>query len=201
MKLYSFAFLILAGLLFGKAPMEPYKIGDYVADFKLKNVDGKMVSLSDKEDVKGYILVFSCNTCPVVKAYEQRIIELNNMYASKGYPMIAINPNDPDRSPGDSFENMIARAKEKNYKFPYVIDETQEVARAFGATNTPQIYILNNEEGKFKLMYKGAIDNNQRNASAATEHYVQDAMASLLKGEKVSTPVTKAVGCTIKWSE
>jgi peroxiredoxin len=201
MKLYSTTLLIIASFLFGGSTSVPYEIGDFVADFKLKNIDGKMIALTDKKEVKGYILVFSCNTCPVVKQYEQRIMDLHEMFASKGYPVIAINPNDPARSPGDSFDAMIARAKDKGYKFPYVFDDTQQVARAFGATNTPQIYILNNEKGKFKLMYKGAIDNNQRSAAAATERYVETAMTSLLKGEEVKVPVTKAVGCMIKWSE
>ena len=201
MKLYSITLLIIVSFLFGGSPSVPYQIGDYVADFKLKNIDGKNIALADKKDAKGYILVFSCNTCPVVKQYEQRIINLHEMYASKGYPVIAINPNDPNRSPGDSFGEMVKRSENMGYKFPYVFDETQEVAKAFGATNTPQIYILNNEKGKFRLMYKGAIDNNQRSAAAATEKYVEAAMSSLLKGEEVKVPITKAVGCTIKWSE
>jgi len=200
MKMYSISLLTFL-VLFTGFRSEPYKIGDYVQDFKLKNVDGKFVSLSDRSDVKGYLVVFSCNTCPVVKQYEQRIINLNEMYASKGYPMIAINPNDPNRSPGDSYEEMIKRAKSSGYKFPYVFDDTQDVAKAFGATNTPQVYILKNEKGKFKLVYKGAIDNNQRSADAATQKYVEAAMTSLLNGEEIKVSVTKAVGCTIKWSE
>jgi len=200
MKLFI-ATLLTALMFLSAKGDEPYKIGDFVNDFKLKNVDGNFISLSGNKNVKGYILVFSCNTCPVVKQYESRIIALNEMYSSKGYPMIAINPNDPERSPGDSFDEMIIRAKDKDYKFPYVFDSTQEVAKAFGATNTPQVYIVNNENGKFKLMYKGAIDNNQRSESAVSEKYVEAAMSSLLKGEEVKVPLTKAVGCTIKWSE
>lgn len=200
MKMYSISLISLL-FLFTGFKNEPYKIGDYVKDFKLKNVDGNFISLSDKKDVKGYIVVFSCNTCPVVKAYEQRIIALNDMYASRGYPMIAINPNDPQRSPGDSYDEMIKRAQSSGYKFPYVFDSTQDIAKAFGATNTPHVYILKNENGKFKLVYKGAIDNNQRSAEAATQHYVEAAMNSLLKGEEIKVPSTKAVGCTIKWSE
>jgi len=198
--MYSISLLTLM-VLFTGFKTEPYEIGDYVKDFQLKNVDGKFVSLADKRDIKGYILVFSCNTCPVVKQYENRIINLNEMYASKGYPMIAINPNDPNRSPGDSYDEMIKRAESSGYKFPYVLDSTQEIARAFGATNTPQVYILKKEGEKFKLVYKGAIDNNQRSAEEATKKYVESAMSSLLKGEEIQVPVTKAVGCTIKWSE
>ena len=94
-----------------------YKVGDQAADFSLKNVDGSMVSLADYKDVKGYIVVFTCNTCPYAVMYEDRIIELHNKYAKEGYPVVAINPNDPDVKPGDDFASMVARSKEK--KFPF----------------------------------------------------------------------------------
>src|ERR1700683_2264957 len=97
-----------------------YKVGDKAADFKLKNVDGKMVSMADYKDAKGFIVVFTCNHCPFAKAYEDRVIALNAKYASKGYPVIAINPNDPSQVEEDSYANMQARAKAKNYAFPYL---------------------------------------------------------------------------------
>src|SRR3954464_46034 len=113
-----------------------YRVGDTAKDFKLKNVDGKMVSLADYQSAKGFIIVFTCNHCPFAKAYESRIMDLNKKYAGKGFPVIAINPNDPKIEAEDSFDNMVKIAKEKNYTFPYLFDETQENAMAYGATRT-----------------------------------------------------------------
>jgi peroxiredoxin len=188
----------LALVLVSGKPMK-YNIGDSVADFKLKNVDGKMIALSDYKTGKGAIVIFDCNTCPYSKAYNDRVIALNKKYASKGFPVITINANDPSISPGDSFEDMAARAKKKNYDFPYLVDESQTVARAFGATNTPHVFVLKREGDEFKVAYIGTIDNNSRDASAVTKKYVEDAVESLLAGEAVSTPNTKAIGCGIKW--
>ncbi|HEX6225705.1 MAG TPA: thioredoxin family protein [Chryseolinea sp.] len=176
-----------------------YEIGDAVADFKLKNVDGKMIALSDYTDAKGLIVIFDCNTCPYSKAYNERIIGLNEKYAGKGFPLIAINANDPEMSPGDSFDAMVSQAKRKNYDFPYLIDESQTVARSFGATNTPHVFVLQKAGDDFKVAYIGTIDNNSRNASSATKKYVEDAVDALLAGKAVETPNTKAIGCGIKW--
>ncbi len=119
-----------------------YEVGDAVADFKLKNTNGKMVALSDYKDVKGVIVIFDCNTCPYSQRYNSRIIALNEKYASKGFPVVAVQPNDPEISQGDSFEEMVKLAKEKKYNFPYLFDETQNVAKSFGATNTPHVFLL-----------------------------------------------------------
>jgi glutathione peroxidase-family protein len=176
-----------------------YTTGDAAADFSLKNVDGKMISMSNYKNAKGFIIVFTCNHCPFAKAYESRIMDLDKKYASKGYPVIAINPNDPGMAPDDSYENMIARAKEKNYSFPYVFDETQNVARAFGATRTPHVYVLEKENGKNIVKYIGAIDNNSDEPEKVTQRFVEDAVNALLEGKPVPTTETKAIGCTIKW--
>ena len=177
------------------------KVGDKAVDFKLKNVDGNMISLADNKEANGYILVFTCNTCPYSVAYEDRIIELHQEYAPKGYPVVAVQPNNTQRSPGDSYDKMKQRAKEKGFPFPYLMDETQEVTRTYGATNTPHVYVLNRESGdQFVIEYIGAIDNNSRNAADADQHYVQDALNSLIKGKNVQTTKTKAIGCTIKWA-
>jgi peroxiredoxin len=176
-----------------------YDVGDYATDFKLKNIDGKMVSLADFKEAKGFILSFTCNTCPYSVMYEQRIIDLDQKYASKGYPVIAINPNDPAQKPGDSFEKMVERAKEKNYPFPYLVDENQDVTRRFGATNTPHMYILRKDNNKFRVVYIGTIDNNPKAAEKASTHYIDDAMEALLSGKEIKTNKTKAIGCTIKW--
>jgi peroxiredoxin len=188
---------LVAVLISGK-PLK-YEIGDAVADFKLKNVDGKMIALSDYTTAKGAIIIFDCNTCPYSKAYNDRIIGLNKKYSEKGFPVITINPNDPQMSPGDSYEEMVARAKQKKYDFPYLIDESQVVARSFGATNTPHVYVLQKDGSDFKVAYIGTIDNNSRDASAATKKYVEDAVDALLAGQPVPTKSTKAVGCSIKW--
>lgn len=196
-KLSALLALSLVLLFAGRAPK--YEIGDSVTDFKLKNVDGKMVALSDYKSAKGVIVIFDCNTCPYSKAYNERIQALNKNYASKGFPVIAINANSPEISPGDSFEEMKAVAKKKNYEFPYLIDETQQVAKSFGASNTPHVFVLQHVGNDFKVAYIGAIDNNTRDAAAADKKYVEEAVDALLAGKAIPTEKTKAIGCGIKW--
>ncbi len=176
-----------------------YEVGDTVADFKLKNTNGKMVALADYQDAKGVIVIFDCNTCPYSKAYNSRIIALNAKYASKGFPVIAIQPNDPEISPGDSYDEMVRNAKDKSYSFPYLFDESQSVAKSFGATNTPHVFLLKKDGAAFKVSYIGAIDNNSKSESAVTKKYVEDAVDALLDGKEVTSTKTKALGCTIKW--
>ena len=177
-----------------------YEVGDSATDFRLKNVDGNMVSLADYKDAKGYIVIFDCNTCPYSKAYNERIIALNKKYASLGFPVLAINANDPGLSPGDSFDAMKSQAKRKNYDFPYLVDETQDVARTYGATNTPHVFVLDKvDQSTLKVAYIGAIDDNSRNASAVTKKYVEDAVDALLESKSIPVTKTKAIGCTIKW--
>lgn len=201
MKKYMFislAALMMTGLLNGQSQ---YKAGDIVSDFKLKNVKGEMISLADIDDADGFIVAFWCNTCPVVKKYDQRLQDLHAKYSPKGYPVVAINANDPAVSPGDSYDKMKETAERLNYKFEYLFDETQEVARRFGATNTPHIYILSWKDGKLAVDYVGAIDNNADDASAADKKYAEDALNSILKGQAVAVAGTKAVGCSIKWKK
>ena len=175
-----------------------YDIGDTAEDFKLKNVDGKMVSLSQFKSAKGFIVIFTCNTCPYSMAYEDRIIALNNKYEPKGYPVIAINPNNPAISNGDSFELMQKRAEEKGFTFPYLFDEGQKVYPKYGATRTPHVFLLNRENNQLKVKYIGAIDNNSQDASAVTEKYVENAVEALLTDKKIDPATTKAIGCGIK---
>ncbi|MFD2572090.1 thioredoxin family protein [Spirosoma soli] len=193
------AFLLTIALMSARYASDGYKVGDTIQDFKLKNVDGKTVSLADKKDVKGYIIAFTCNTCPVAKAYESRIIALNEQFAPKGYPVVAIQSNDAERSPGDSYNAMQQRAKSKSYAFPYLYDESQAVARAFGASNTPHMFVVKREGNEYKVAYIGAIDNNQRDAAAADKKYVETAVTELLAGKPVTTPSARAIGCGIKW--
>lgn len=175
-----------------------YQVGDKAMDFKLKNIDGKWVSLEDYKDAKGFIVIFTCNHCPYAKAYEDRIIALDKKYATLGYPVIAINPNDPVAYPEDSFENMQKRAKEKGYTFPYLFDEYQTVYPQFGATRTPHIFVLSKSNGEMRVEYIGAIDDNYEDASQVKTKYVENAVDALLAGKKPEVTVTKAVGCSIK---
>lgn len=175
-----------------------YEVGDVAADFKLKNIDGKMVSLSDFKNAKGFIVVFTCNHCPYAKKYEDRIIELDKKYKGLGYPVIAINPNDPKVQPEDGYQEMIDRAKQKGFTFPYLMDEGQKIYPQYGATKTPHVFVLKKENGKNIVKYIGAIDNNYENPNDVSEYYAQDAVNALIKGEAIKTTKTVAIGCTIK---
>lgn len=175
-----------------------YKIGDVVSDFELQNIDGKIISLSDFKDAKGFIITFTCNTCPFAIAYEDRIIGLDKKYASKGYPVIAINPNNPLVQPGDSYTAMQQRAKEKGFTFPYLVDEGQNVYPKFGATKTPHMYVLQKTKQGNVVKYIGTIDDNYKDASAVKTRYVEDAIDALLRGEEIKQKETKAIGCSIK---
>lgn len=198
MKKLSCLYVILLMVSIAAKAAGPYQPGDYASDFSLKNVDGKIISLSQFTDAKGYIVLFICNTCPIVKQYESRIIDLHKKYAGKGYPVIAINSNDKIISPGDSFEEMQKLAAEKKFEFNYLYDETQEVVNKYGATNTPHVYVLSKKDGNHKVEYTGAIDNNVENPDLAGKKYVEDAVNALLKGEQVTITKTRAVGCTVK---
>lgn len=178
-----------------------YKAGDVVTDISLKNVNGKMISFSQFPQAKGFIVVFCCNTCPVVKKYQQRIIDLNEKFAGKGYPVIAINSNDKDVSPGDSYEGMKQLASDKGFKYQYLYDESQAVAKLWGATNTPHVYVITKKGDALILEYVGAIDNNSDDPAKADKKYVEDAVNALLGNETVPVSMTKAIGCGIKWKK
>jgi len=178
--------------------VDGYKVGDIATDFKLENIDGKMVSLADFDKAKGFIVVFTCNTCPYSIAYEDRIEALNKKYVSKGYPVIAIMPNSVKAKPGDSMENMKKRAKEKGFTFPYLMDKGQKIYPVYGATKTPHVYVLGKTEKGNEVKYIGAIDNSSRDESSVTTKYVEEAVDNLLNGEEVKVKETKAIGCSIK---
>lgn len=176
-----------------------YKTGDKATDFILKNVDGQEISLYNyKPAEKGAIVIFTCNHCPYAIAYEDRIIALDKEFRAKGYPVIAINSNDPVLSPEDSFEKMIIRAKEKEYTFPYLFDSSQEIYKTYGAKRTPHIFLLQKRGNDFIVEYIGAIDDNYKDASAVTQKYLSEAVYALLDGKKPDPDFTKAIGCTIK---
>lgn len=198
-KLITACFLVIC--LFTRANGQAgYQIGDKVADFSLKNVDGKSISMSSIT-AKGFIVVFTCNTCPVAKAYEQRIIALNKEFAGKGYPVIAINPNDPGTQPGDSFEKMRERAHDKNYQFPYLEDPNHIVTKQFGATRTPHVFVVQKTSKGNIVQYIGAIDNDSKGSNSDKETYVANAVRALLSGSNPPVATTKAIGCTIKWKK
>lgn len=175
-----------------------YDIDDVATDFNLKNVDDRMISLSDYKDAKGFIITFTCNTCPFSVMYEDRLIALNKKYAAKGYPVIAIMPNNPIGKPGDSFEAMKQRAKLKGFTFPYLIDEEQNVYPKYGAAKTPHMYVLQKTEKGNLVKYIGAIDDNHRDASAVKTKYVENAVDALLSGQEILQTKTKAIGCSIR---
>ncbi|MBV2246390.1 MAG: thioredoxin family protein [Lentimicrobium sp.] len=175
-----------------------YVAGDKAIDFKLKNIDGNYVSLADFPDAKGFIVIFTCNHCPYSVAYEDRIIELDKKFKPLGYPVIAINPNDPEIQPQDGFEEMKTRAAEKGFTFPYLFDEGQKVYPVYGANRTPHVFLLQSENGTNKVMYVGAIDDNYQDETAVKEKYVENAVNALIVGRKPDPNFTKAIGCTIK---
>ena len=189
-------FVVLVASAFTIKTADGYQVGDTIEGFTLKNIDEKMVSLSDYSNAKGFILIFTCNTCPYSVANEDRIIALDLKYKKLGYPVIAINPNDPKASKGDSLEDMKVRAEEKGFTFPYLLDEGQKVYPKFGATKTPHVFVVSRPG--MKVEYIGAVDNNSRDADAVTEKYVENVVDALLSGKKPIKTNTRAIGCSIK---
>lgn len=172
--------------------------GDTAPVFELKNIDGEMISPKDYPDAKGFIVVFTANTCPYAIAYEDRLVALDKKFATKGYPVIAINPNPPALSSGDSFEKMQEKAKTKGFSFPYLFDEGQKVTNQYGARVTPHIFLLKKEGAAYKVMYTGALDNDTQNVNPNKTLYVEDAIAALDAGKDIEVASTKAIGCTVK---
>ena len=189
---------IFSFLVFSFVMGAGYKVGDKAEDFKLQNIDGKYVSLADFDDAKGYIVVFTCNGCPYAKAYQDRIIAIDKKYKTKGYPVVAINPNDVDLKSDDSMEAMKKRADEKGFTFPYLKDASYEVYKTYGATKTPHIYLLKKESGDLVVKYIGTIDDNYQDAAAVQEAYLANAIDALVAGKDPNPNSTKAIGCSIK---
>ena len=194
-QLLFFALFVLSVI---NLSAQPISVGSVAPDFSLTNIDGATISLSDYSNEKGVMVIFSCNPCPYVIAYEDRIIDLHNRYASQGFPLVLINPNDAEKQPVDSMDEMRVRAEEKNYPFPYLKDEDQSVYEAYGATRTPEIFLLkNNGNGEFVVAYTGTVDDNYKDASAVTASYASEAVEALLKGETPNPASTVAIGCSI----
>lgn len=190
--------LILISSLFIFTHNHSYKIGDVAADFSLHNTECEKVSLADYDDAKGFIVIFTCNTCPYSVAYEDRIIDLDKKYAPKGYPVIAINPNDPAAKDGEQLIDMKARAAEKGFTFSYLQDKGQHVYPKYGATRTPHVFILEKQEKGNVVQYIGAIDDSSRNPEKVKQRYVEDTVDALLAGQLPKVTTTKAIGCSIK---
>lgn len=175
------------------------KIGDVAPDFSLLNVDGKQLVLHEQTTVKGLIVVFTCNHCPYSVRYEDRINALDAKYREMGYAVIAINPNDTVAVPEDAFTKMIDRAREKKFTFPYLVDASQNIAKAYGARRTPHVYVLSRQKNNFRVEYIGAIDDAAEGTIG--EKFVENAIDELIAGKAPQTTFTKAVGCTIKWKK
>lgn len=193
--------ILLTGLLVlicSQTFAQGYQIGDVVTDFKLKNIDDSFVSLADYSDAKGYIVVFTCNHCPYAKAYQERLVSLDQKYKGKGYPVIAISPSNPKLYPADSFDEMKKLHKEVGFTFPYLIDEGQRIYPVFGATKTPQAFVLEKTNNGNIVRYIGAIDDNHEDASSVQKAYIADAIDALLAGQPMAVSTTKAIGCGIK---
>ena len=175
------------------------QVGQQGINFQnLKGTDGKSHSLEDYASFPILVVIFSCNHCPYVKAYENRYIQIQKDYESKGVRLIAINANDVVNYPDDSFDNMVRRVKEKQYNFPYLFDEDQSVARAFGATNTPHVFVFDQSRA---LRYTGRIDNNWEHAEKVSSHDLKNALDDLLAGKDIATSSTLPVGCSVKWKK
>lgn len=174
---------------------EKMDIGSHIPTFKLESVDGNFYSENDFDSFNGILVIFACNHCPYVIAYEDRIIEIHKKYKNE-LALVMINSNDSEKYPEDSFDNMKKRAEEKNYEFPYLRDETQKIAKVFKATHTPEVFLFNNER---KLAYTGKIDDNYKEPENVQTKYLENAIKEVLSGKEVSMPETFSIGCTIKW--
>jgi peroxiredoxin len=168
-----------------------------VNNFKLKNVDGRYVSLTDYPDVRGFIIVFTCNHCPFAKLYPGRLNELNTKYKAKGVPLIAISSTDTVIYDDDGYPKMVTKARKEQFNFPYLYDNMQEVARNFGAQKTPHAFVIWKENGKWVVKYNGGIDDNGAEPKKVIHKYVAEAVDALLGGRDVAVKETKSIGCKI----
>lgn len=171
------------------------QIGSVAPDFNLPATDGGSYALNSFASKKALVVIFSCNHCPYVQAYEERIMEIQKEY-EKDLQVVAINANETDNYPDDSFENMKERAQSRKFNFQYLRDDSQNVARAYGATHTPEIFLFDNDR---KLAFHGKIDDNWQDPKSVKSKYLRNAIDELLAGKKISVPETFTIGCTIKW--
>ena len=183
--------------LAGEATGPQLEPGAKAPSFSLKATDGKTYSLADSMGKKGTLVVFTCNHCPFAKAYEDRLIALAKAYQPKGIAFLAINANDPSIAPDDSFDNMVARAKDKSLPYPYLYDSTQEIAKAYGAQVTPHAFLL---DAGGVVRYRGRIDDSVKPDEVKSKD-LQNAIDAVLAGKPVPVDSTKAFGCGVKWKK
>lgn len=172
------------------------KLGDRLPDFKLKSIENKIYTKDDYKGKKILVIVFTCNHCPYAQAYEDRLIELQKSYLDKSVQFIAINSNDDKNYPEDSFENMIKRSKMKKFNYPYLRDDTQNIAKLFGTSYTPEIFVF--DENRI-LKYHGRIDDNWQEADKVKSHDLKNALECMLNNKSIKRTNTQAIGCSIKW--
>lgn len=172
------------------------KIGSNAPAFNLPGTDSKNYSLESFKDSKVLVVMFTCNHCPYVRAYEGRLVSLQSLFKDKGVSFVAINSNDEENYPEDNFENMVKRAREKKYNFPYLRDKSQEVAKMFGASYTPEVFVF---DGKRVLQYHGRIDDNWQEPDKVTKHNLKESIEAMLLGKPIARANTQAIGCTVKW--
>jgi peroxiredoxin len=192
--------LILAMITGTSFAGDGYAVGDVATDFNLMNINGEKIAMADYTDANGFIVIFTCNHCPYSVAYEDRIIALDRKFSSEGFPVIAINPNDAEKYPSDSFEGMKTRASEKGFTFPYLHDETQEIAKKYGALRTPHVFLLERQmSGDLVVKYIGAIDDKPYSPDEVEERFLENAVKALQEGNDPNPNFVKAIGCSIKW--
>jgi peroxiredoxin len=172
------------------------KPGDPAIPFALPGIDGRQHALDDYTDREAVVIIFSCNHCPYVRAWEDRMVQIQREYADKGVQLVAINPNDAQKYPDDGFPKMQERAREKGFNFPYLHDETQEIARAYGAQRTPEVFLFDKNR---VLRYHGAIDDNYDDPRAVRHAYLRQALDAVLAGQTPPVTQTPPVGCSVKW--
>ena len=189
--------LLAAAVVAGEATGPQLEPGAKAPSFSLKGTDGKTHSLADVKGAKGTVVIFTCNHCPFAKGYEDRLIALAKSYEAKGIGFVAINPTDTKAVPDDGFDKMVARAKEKSLPYPYLLDETQEIAKAYGAQVTPHVFLLDAEG---KVAYRGRVDDSLKEAEVQN-HDLKDGIEAVLSGKPVANPATKAFGCGVKWKK
>lgn len=170
--------------------------GQSAPDFQLPGVDGNNYSLADFDGTPLLVIVFSCNHCPYVVGSEDRMIAFHGDYAARGVAFVAINSNEAENHPTDSLEHMVERAKERNFVFPYLRDESQDAAKAYGALRTPHYYVF---DGERRLRYTGRMDDNPRHPGQEKTHELRDAVDALLAGQEPPVALTNPIGCNVKW--
>lgn len=172
------------------------KINDKAPDFSLPGVDGKVHSLNDFKAKKVLVIVFMCNHCPYVQGSIERLKAIQSDFGIKGVQVVGINSNDELNYPEDNFDMMVEHSKTKKYNFPYLRDEDQSVANAYGAQCTPECFVF---DGERKLRYHGRIDDNPKDETKASVNDLRNAINALLHNQKVAIELTPAIGCSIKW--